>query len=327
MYQPAGQLCNTLAREFPGMRGTHSTFEIDASLRRIALDQLGLVTVAQAAEAGVDTFALARRRKVGALVPVIADVMRLGSVELTPAHRILAASLAVPGSTVAATSAAVIHEMPVLSLGHPVLVVSPGRSARVKGVRAIRTVAALPSQPWMTTRVATPAATLVLLPRFVSDRMVERCLDHCLAHRLTMVAQVGELLEQVPARAVHGRRFLLELLADRSTGIGHRSGLEQRVAPWLNAAGLRGWQRNYGVPVGGARTVEVDFGWPDVKVGLEVSPFFTHGSREKQERDAQRRRLLIEQSWRIVEATDPDLENKQAFACTVAALKTLLRAA
>ena len=41
MYQPAGQLCNTLAREFPGMRGTHSTFEIDASLRRIALDQLG----------------------------------------------------------------------------------------------------------------------------------------------------------------------------------------------------------------------------------------------------------------------------------------------
>jgi very-short-patch-repair endonuclease len=309
------------------MRGTHSTFEIDASLRRVAQDQLGLITVAQAAKAGVDTFALARRRKVGALVPVFADVMRLGSVEPTPLQPILAASLAVPGSTIAATSAAVVHGMPVQSLGRPVLTVSPAKSARVKGITAIRTVAPLPNQPWMTTRVATPAATLVLLPRFVSDRMVERCLDHCLANGLTTVEKVSELVEQTPARAVHGRRLLVELLADRSTGIGHRSGLEQRVAPWLDAAGLRGWQRNFDVPVGEAHTVEVDFGWPELKVALEVSPFFTHGSREKQERDAQRRRLLIEQNWRIVEATDPDLENKQAFARTVSALKTLLRAA
>lgn len=51
------------------------------------------------------------------------------------------------------------------------------------------------------------------------------------------------------------------------------------------------------------------------------------GAVEPTQANAHRRRLLIEQSWRIVEATDPDLESKYAFARTVTALKTLLGAA
>lgn len=60
-----------------------SAFEIDAILRRIARPQLGLVTVAEAADEGIDGCALARRRESGALVPVFAGVTRLGAV----AHR------------------------------------------------------------------------------------------------------------------------------------------------------------------------------------------------------------------------------------------------
>ena len=312
------------------MRRPHSTFEIDAALRAIASQQLGLVTVAQADRAGIERTALARRRDVGALVQVFAGVMRLGSATPTASQRVLAGALAVPASVIAATSAALVHEMPSVP-GHgsqqaaPVVVVSAGRSPRTNGITTIRHRFELPSQPWLTGRVSTPAATLMLLPRFVDDRLVERCLDHSLTHRLTTVAAVRRLIEQAPARAVHGRAVLLELLAARAAGMGHRSGLEQRVAGWLNDAGLTGWTANHRVAVGVRRHIVVDFAWPALKVALEVSPFFTHGARRDQERDVLRRRLLVERGWRVVEATDPDLLDRHTFAATAGSLRVLLQ--
>lgn len=308
------------------MRGTHSTLEIDAILRGIARPQLGLLTVAQAAAGGVDRFALERRRESGALEPVFADVMRLGAATRTSEQRILAASLAVSGSAIAATSAAVVHQMPVpRDREQPIVSVGASRSARAAGITTIRQSFVMPTQRWCTTQLATPAATLLLLPRFVADAIVERCLDHGIAHRLVTVDSVQHLLEQMPVRAVVGRRMLLDLLAQRSSGIGHRSGLEQKVGRWLTEAGVNGWFRNYRVPVGGGRFVEVDFAWPEAKVALEVSPFFTHGSRVTQARDVERRRLLVAKDWRIAEATDQDLESRGAFTHCIASLSTLVR--
>ncbi len=90
-----------------------TTFQIDAVLRRLAHRQLGLVTVAQAEQAGLGRWVLERRREAGALAPMFADVMRLTSVPTTPQHRYLGAALAIPGDVVSATSAAVVHGMPV----------------------------------------------------------------------------------------------------------------------------------------------------------------------------------------------------------------------
>jgi very-short-patch-repair endonuclease len=306
------------------MRGTNSTSEIDDILRRIARDQLGLVTVAQAARFGVDKFALERRRNAGALITMFPGVMRLSAVSPSRGQRILAAALTVRGSTIAATAAAAVHQLPVgQSTTRPTLSVGATTSARTPGIIAIRQSFVMPTQRWHGVRLATPASTLLLLPRFTDAQTVERCLDHSLAHRLTTVAVIRELMDRLPTRALVGRQLLRELLEQRATGLRHRSDLEQKVARWLIAAGLRDWQPNYAVPVGG-ETVEVDFAWPHARVALEVSPFFTHGSRAAQDRDAVRRRLLVAQQWRIVEATDPDLENQLAFARSVACIRDLL---
>lgn len=310
------------------MQARRSSADIDATLRRIAVPRLGLVTVADAARHGVDRFALERRRKAGALLPLFPGVMRLAAVEPSPEQTILAAALAVRGSTIAATSAAVVHQWPIGPIGpvagRPTLTVSPTTSARTPGVAVIRQTFRMPTQWWRGERLATPASTLLLLPRFVDAQIVERCLDHSLAHRLTTVAVVGDLLARLPARAIAGRQLLRELLAQRSAGLQHRSDLEQKVARWLVAAGLRSWRANYRVTVADGDPVEVDFAWREAKVALEVSPFFTHGSRAAQDRDAVRRRLLVAEGWRIVEATDPDLESQQAFAGTVVSLQHLL---
>ncbi len=306
------------------MRHTLSPFQIDAALRRLARPQLGLVTVKQAAHAGIDRWALDRRREAGLLVPMFSGVVRIASAPATSEQRVLAAALAVPGSTVAATSAGVALGLPVGSVADaPIVSTGTSRSGRITGIVAIRQSVTLPSRPWHTTRVTTPAATLLLLPRFADDGTVERCLDHCLVHRLTTVARVRSLIDELPPRAVVGRRLLLDLLEQRTSGIGHRSGLEQRVARWLTEAGLGGWHRNVAVPVAGG-VVEVDFAWPDAKVALDVSPFFTHGSRAAQNRDVERRRLLTAERWSTVEATDPDLESPQAFERCLVALRELL---
>jgi hypothetical protein len=297
----------------------------DTIIRNIANAQLGLITVGQAARAGVDRWALERRREAGSLAFVFARVMRVTASPITVEQQLLAAALAVHTSVIAATSAAVVHRLPVgTDIGPPIVTTVPGRSPRTAGIRIVRSRLALPSGRWLSARVATPAAAIVMLPRFVDAAVLERCLDDALARRLTTVKRVARLVESQPPSALAGRRQLVDLLAERSGGIGHRSGLEQRVARWLDQDQLVGWKPNFRVPVGGGRTVEVDFGWPTELVALEISPFFTHGSKAAQQRDVQRRRLLVERGWRVAEASDPDLESRDAFSRCLAVLRLLL---
>ncbi len=307
------------------MRHAQATFTIDANLRRIAATQLGLISVDQAVACGIDKHAIARRRDTGALVPVFRHVLRLAPFPVTPPQRALAAALAVPGSLIAATSAATVHQLPAgrATSDDEVLSVHTNRSIEIRGLTVVRQATPPRSNRWLTAHVTTPAATMLLLPRFVDDATVERCLDHCLAHRLTSVSTLATLIANTPARSIHNRALLLSLLANRGNGIGHRSGTEQLVGRWLTRAGLTGWTRNLRVHVDDfGQTVEVDFGWDGAGVALEVSPFFTHGSRAKQERDAHRRRLLAGVRWHVVEALDADIASERAFKPIVASLRS-----
>lgn len=310
-----------------------STFDIDAKLRTIARSQRGLITYQRANAVGVDKHALARRRNTGALVEVFPGVMMVDPVVPTIEQRILAAALAVPGSIVTGTSAAIVHGLPVSrrdgeeTSHRPVLCIDRSRRIRLNGIRTLRHVQAPPSRRWMTVRLATPAATLLTLPRYVSAGIVERCLDHAVANRLVTVRALRSTIDSIPTAGFVGRRLLVGLLDERSQGMGHRSGLEQRVGRWLRESGIRGWRRNLGVCVGDGVPIEVDFAWMKAKVGLEVSPFFTHGSKVTQERDAERRRLLVGAGWRIIEATDRDLENAREFRRVTQSLRSLLASA
>lgn len=312
------------------MPRTHSAWEIDALLRSVAARQFGLVTAAQAIEVGVDRHALFRRRATGALVPMHSGVMRLSSFPTSLMQRILAASLAAPGAIVVGPSAAAIAKLPLphrllSSSTDVVLAVKRSEVIRRNGIRTIRTDSTVPSVPWMGTRVSTVSATIPIMSPFVDPPTLERCLDHCLAHRLVSVESVRQAVKVLPARIVGSKSPLHEFLRDRSDGqIGHRSNLESQVGRWLTEAGLGGWRRNHQVPVGEGEPVEVDFGWPNVRVALEVSPFFTHGARLTQARDAERRRLLTLAHWRVVEALDDDLVDQRAFTGTTATLRALM---
>lgn len=302
-------------------------FAIDDTLRRIALPQMGLVAVRQAVEAGVSVSAIRRRERAGLWHPVLRGVVRTNNVRPTPAQVVLAGALAVPGSVVVGPSAAFVDGMPIRAPQRPTVAVARGRSTRLAGVDVVHLGVDLPTRRWHTVRITTVSATLVMLPRFVDDDTVEACLDHCLVRRLTSVDRVRGLLDVVPQRAVPGRRLLLELLAERSGGIGHRSGEERKVKRWLRAAGVRGFRANVRIPVDGGRTIERDLVWPDERTILEVSPFITHGTEEQQARDIEDRRALVAAGWRVIEATDADLVDRRAFDRCLRALCQVLATA
>ncbi len=304
-----------------------SSAHIECVIADIARDQLGLITWRQAAEAGLHRDALAHRVRHGALFETFVGVYRTRSAVETNLQRALAASLSCD-AVLAGRWAAHHHGFPFPSddLTYFDVELMVPRSQRVtqRGIVASRVHHLLPSEPWLSGRVLSINGTLVHLAATLSSAQLGRCIDHCIAHRLTTVdACLDQIVEHGASRMVGRTRLLAELSA-RADGVNYRSNTEGRVARWLRAAGLPGFTPNYRAVVHAGERVEVDFAWRTQRVGLEVSPFFTHGSRHTQERDAERRRLLTLAGWRIIEADDRHLGHISAFAPIVGALRVLL---
>ncbi len=314
---------------------TQSTLEIEAKLARIAGNQLGLITTEGAESLGIDASLLESRARQQTLHRLFPSVYRVASMRPTPHQYILAGALAVKGSTITRRSAALIHGFPLPRLFRSTgidLIRRVDRQTRIEGLHVLRTKRVVDVSPWFSVEITTPAQTIVELAAVLDRSALSRSLDHGIISRLIDVVEVVKIVERTDATNLQGRGLLRELLVERVNGKArHRSGLEQRVARWLHAdRRLRGFVPNFavvtfnGIQVEGIE-VEVDFGWPDDRVALEVSPFYTHGSAAKQERDMERRRLLALAGWHLIEATDVDLRSFAAFAPVAADLRALIR--
>ena len=298
------------------------TLALEREIVTIAGDQLGLITLSQAAEVGVDSNAIRRRVLAGLLIRMFVGVYRLVGVEPTRRQETLAACLAVGDSAICGVSAALIHG---LRLGTPMpskpsLVIPFERRVFARGIDVRRTRHLPPTQPWWSGRITTVSATIVDLAGLVHPETLGICLDQALAERTATVASVLKIVNQRPSPRFTGRAPLLATLDARADGrFLHRSTKEQTVLRWILAAGLPKPESNLVVD-----GIEVDFGWPQFKIALEISPFYTHGSERKQQRDAERRRILQKAGWRVIEATDIHLVNAIAFAPVIADIRALM---
>jgi very-short-patch-repair endonuclease len=235
----------------------------------------------------------------------------------------------VPGSALFGLSAAVVHGLPVGALAdrvRPSVIVEHDVTLRCGGIDIRRTRHPFPTRPWYTSQITTVPSTLIALAGLVPRPTLARCLDHAIANQLVSVARLAEEAGARPPARFLGRSVLLEEIKARSGQVvAHRSRLEQRVAQWLRDAALPPAKPNFTVATPGSpRGVEVDFARPGERVALEVSPFFTHGSSHTQVRDMERRRLLQEAGWRLVESTDVHLVDAHSFVPIVAGVRSLL---
>ena len=307
------------------MRGVLDTIQIDRSLLKLASDQLGIVTRSQALVAGVTDRSLTRRVQSGLIERVHVGVFRTVGFEPTFAQKCLSGCLAVHGAVLTGRSAAVMHAFPVgRPPSKPEIELPHESNYRGQGVTVRRTRLPGESEPWFTSRIATPSATLVALTPLLERPQLARCIDFAVAHRLIAVQRLLADVRTKPASRFQGRDILLDELLKRSDGrVLHRSHTERKVFDWCRRSGLSRPKPNRLVETSIGK-LEVDFAWPAEKVILEVSPFHTHGSERAQARDVERRRALVAAGWRIVEANDADLDSYSAFGRTAAVLAAVL---
>ena len=296
---------------------------LERQIVEVAGEQLGLITVDQAKRVGVDADALRRRELSGLLIRMFVGVYRIVGVAPSVRQECLASCLAIRDSAVCGLSAALVHGFPLgeLQPSRPSIVVPANREIAARGIATHRTRHLPPTQPWFTGRITTIPATIVDLAGLVSANTLSRCIDHTLADRTATVDRVLKVVNQRPPARFAGRAVLIAALDARSGGkLLHRSRYEQKVLPWLLAAGVPRPGSNLMVD-----GVEVDFGWPEFRIALEISPFFTHGSEHTQRRDAQRRRILQKAGWWVIEATDEQLLCASSFAPIIVDLLALMR--
>jgi hypothetical protein len=327
---------------------------IDLLIAKKAATQLGLVTALQLSAHGITEAHLERRARTGALRREVRTVYSVPSHLPTQFQFILSRCFAIPESVIGGFAAAIVHGLPVKrssllktqtapeaaarlaqgvraktgllsSVGGYVpveLQVGPCRSAQLSGAK-IRRVEHRPKVlAWNGALVTTVPETLLDLARLVDRPTLSRCLDYAIVEQLATVQMLHALVTDRPRAG--NRQVLLGLLYERPTGaVRFRSWIEQTVNGWLEDAKVGAFVPNYTVPGIG---IETDFAWVSQRVALEVSPFYTHGSEAKQERDMQRRQFLLAAGWIVIECTDCHLTSAAAFSPIITLLREQLSA-
>jgi hypothetical protein len=151
---------------------------------------------------------------------------------------------------------------------------------------------------WVTTRERTLVDCCTVLPTAVVLRIAE----HWLANRLTTLDRLHATIERLPQLV--GARRLASGLAERSLGeVVADSPPEHRVGEVLVGAGLAPCHHML-VTVASGRTYELDWAFPDARVGIEVDGYGIHlRSMEAFDDDRWRRNEIENEGWQVLNFT------------------------
>jgi very-short-patch-repair endonuclease len=279
-----------------------------ARLQWIARRQLGLFTRAQAGECGFSAAQIRRRIGAGTWRPVRRTVLAEPGLAVTPRLRDRAAQLAVPGSVLAAFSAAREWEMPVPDRG-PHLIVTGRVHTRPDGVRIMRVdlshrdVSIVESAP-----VTSPPRTVFDCLRLLDDRPARDLLDRALQQGWI---GVPDLVERVRAgTGCRGAPRLARLVG--LVAAGQRSAAERRAVGLLRESGLKGWRANVEIYDERGLIGVGDVVFEEARVVLELDGWAFHVTSDRFQRDRERQNRLVAAGWTVLRFTWRDLIERPA---------------
>jgi hypothetical protein len=286
--------------------------EVDVAIGAIASTQYGLVTIAQAANAGLS----AKQRQVRVATRrwerVQPGVYALAGTPVTWEQRVMAAVLAGGDGTVAShLAAAALHRYPDVGRELVEVIVPPGRQVRLERATAHR-LAALPDYERRVVagiQVTSYARTLVDCSGQLSLGQLARALDQGLVrHELTLWSLERSLsaLKQAPGR--HPSK-LWKLLSERGAETElAESPPEARMAKLLSDAGFPAAQQHW-VRLEG-ENFRLDLAYPGVRVALEYDGWDTHRTRAAFDADRRRDRLLQLAGWTVLRFTSQSSDDE-----------------
>lgn len=279
-------------------------------LRHIAEYQAGVVSRAQAHEAGLSNFAIRTRLASGAWhrvgrALVLRDVARQVDGQLAWILTFNVSAEAVITGPLAARLGG--WDL----VGGELLVIDQHkRPAGLTGVRIIRRVppAIVPGHDGL--RLAPRREALADTLMCTSLERAQQVLDLALQRRWLSVDDLGRIVSQ---RAGHGRKGVAQLrkLLSRASS-GSRSEAEHRMARLLKRSGGQ-WIANYPIHDDAGRVIaEIDFADPRYRIAVEVDGRAFHSDHRAFEHDRKRQNMLALKGWIVLRFTwerivhDPD---------------------
>jgi hypothetical protein len=285
----------------------------DTALSALARRQLGLVTTADVAEAGITRQSWSRRVAAGLWIRMHPRVYRTAQHPTSDRQRALAALLyAGPTSMLSHRSAGWLQCYDGFALGAVIDVTVP-RANRVRASPGISVHVAdrilygdCRDQPPF--RVTSPARTLSDLAACCGRSELENAMDSALRMGLVHVDEVAERVQHVGGR---GTVLLRQVFEGLPQG-GLHTRLEREFLVLSRAAGLEDPVAQVVFRSGTQFLARVDFRYAGLKLIVGVSGHRRHSSRQERAADAQRMRRLVAAGQRVIEFTSDEVFGKAA---------------
>ncbi|GAA1362377.1 endonuclease domain-containing protein [Catellatospora chokoriensis] len=281
------------------MTGNDDHLRLDA----LAATRGGIFTRSEARGCGFSDHRIRRRLRRGDWQVVLGPVLARAGRTVTPLLRDRAPLLVVPDAVLSGPSAARRYGLDVPE-ARTRLTVPPGRQVRLAGV-VVRRERLNPEDLNLIDGVllTTPVRTVVDCVRELSPDQADLVLDRALQRRLItfegFVAQVQAMVGR------HGARTLVRAVSRHAYGA--RSVAERLLVQGLWRRRISGWRANLAVYDEMGLIGEVDFGFAEIRLAVEVDGRAWHSADDRFQRDRTRQNRLVRAGWTVLRFTWRDL--------------------
>lgn len=267
----------------------------------ISVGQLGLASIAQCKEHGLDSQAIDWLRRCGTLRPYRRGVVKLRGVPELPEHPALAACLAGGPETITTLwTGAALCGLPGTSLEIPELHVTGPKRVRLKDITYHEPPGILyPSRLRRNVPTLDPAYVIASLGGTAHVDLIQQMVDHALRYRLCTILELRAAVEELERS---GRRRL----DDVRTAIERYVPGQEKTDSDLEVRALREVTDAGFVPpllqfrlVLPERIVEMDMAWPSVRAGVECKGSRLYRQAQKWLSDDEKTNLYAKYGWRV----------------------------
>lgn len=270
--------------------------------------QYGVLSRAQAVDAGLSPRAIDRRTESGRWEVVLPGVYRLAGAPPSWHQLVLSACLWAGRDAFAShRTAAALWELEGFAPG--AVEVSTTRRMRRAGITVHFSYVPECDRARVTAIPVTDVTrTLLDLGAVTEEEMVEVALDDALRRGLTSIPRLRWRLEELASKGRRGVGVLRGLLNARDlTKAPPESVLEARLIRMLRRARLPEPTKQYEVRQRGRLLARVDLAYPELRVAIEADGYRYHSGRVAWQRDLERRNELTSHGWRVIHVTWKDV--------------------
>jgi hypothetical protein len=273
------------------------------SWRSIAESQYGVITRAQALEAGLSPSGIHRYVKSQVLEPAHYGTYLVRGAPSSWRQRVMAVVLSCPGSVACCRTAGALYGLQACSAREIEILVTRSARRRAHGVIVRETnyladsdIADVGGIP-----CTGPARTLLDLGAVMDHDRVRLALEDAFRKGLVNLVQLQEQLLRAGRKGRAGTATLRALLDSNAPLPGQtESPLEEELLRVINACGLPPPRTQFEVWENGLLIARVDAAYPDLRIGIEADGYEWHSAPPDWLRDRRRQNALVSRDWTIL---------------------------